>query len=205
MGIFKSHITQMGAYKPPLEGRNPGKHLLLDFNERTLPVSHHIKQALINYIQDDCLQLYPSYGDVTEKIAHYCEVNESEIMITNGSDQGIDLIIRGTCREGDEIIIPAPTFAMYHQCAKIENLKIIEPAYSKLAGFPLQAVLNAITDNTRLIVIANPNNPSGTGIDKKDILAIAQTAPIQPFLLTNVTSNTPEQLWLMPLIPVQIY
>ncbi len=177
MSVFKSHIVQMGAYKPPLEGRDPHKHLLLDFNERTLPVGHHVKQALIDFIRADRLQMYPSYGDVTNKIAQYCRVDESQIMITNGSDQGIDLIIRSVCSAGDEAIIPAPSFAMYLQCANIENLNIIEPQYTREAGFPKQDVLNAISAKTRLIVIANPNNPSGTLVKRSDILDIAQAAP----------------------------
>ena len=177
MSIFKSHITQMAAYKPPLEGRDPNQYLLLDFNERTLPVSANIKRALIEYIQEDRLQMYPSYGQVTKKIADYCKINDSQLMITNGSDQGIDLIIRSACREGDEIIIPAPSFAMYLQCAQIENLNIIEPVYTRESGFPKQKILSAITDRTRLIVISNPNNPSGTIAPRNDILAIAQAAP----------------------------
>lgn len=177
MSIFKSHITRMSAYTPPLEGRDPHKYLLLDFNERTLPVSNHVKQALISYINDDRLQMYPSYGDLTRRIASYVGVSESEVMITNGSDQGIDIIIRAACTEDDEIIIPGPTFAMYHQCANIEKLKIIEPAYTLEEGFPINDVLNSITSRTRLIVIANPNNPSGTIINPEDILTIASAAP----------------------------
>lgn len=177
MSIFKSHIAQMGAYKPPLEGRDNHKHLLLDFNERTLPVSPAVKQAMIDYINDDQLQVYPSYGDITDTIASYCNVPSGQVMITNGSDQGIDLIIRASSREGDEAIIPGPSFAMYHQCAKVENLTIIEPTYTKEGGFPKQAVLNSISDKTRLIVLANPNNPCGTPIAREDILEIAAAAP----------------------------
>ncbi|WP_257266640.1 histidinol-phosphate transaminase [Endozoicomonas sp. ONNA2] len=177
MSIFKSHITRMSAYSPPLEGRDPHQHLLLDFNERTLPVSEQVKQALINYINDDRLQVYPSYGDLTGKIANYAGVNEPRVMITNGSDQGIDIIIRAACTEGDEIIIPAPTFAMYYQCANIEKLHIIEPDYTRETGFPVNAVLDAITAKTRLIVLANPNNPTGTQVQREDILTIARAAP----------------------------
>ena len=177
MSIFKSHISQMGAYKPPLEGRDNHQHLLLDFNERVLPVSPAVKQALIDFINDDQLQVYPAYGDITQKIADYCGVKPDQVMTTNGSDQGIDLIIRSACREGDEAIIPGPTFAMYHQCAKIENLNIIEPAYSRENGFPKQAVMDAITNKTRLIVLANPNNPCGTPIARNDILDIVKAAP----------------------------
>ncbi|MGB0360173.1 MAG: pyridoxal phosphate-dependent aminotransferase [Endozoicomonas sp.] len=167
----------MSAYAPPLEGRNPHKHLLLDFNERTLPVSSHVKQALIDFIQNDRIQVYPAYGSLNEKIANYAKVNSEQVMITNGSDQGIDIIIRAACSAGDEIIIPSPTFAMYQQCADVENLDIIEPHYTKEDGFPVQAVLDAITLKTGLIVIANPNNPSGTSISPEDITSIASAAP----------------------------
>ena len=177
MSIFKSHIVQMGAYKPPLEGRDNHQHLLLDFNERTLPVAPAVKQALIDYINDDQLQVYPSYGDITRKIANYCGTKSGQVMITNGSDQGIDLIIRSACREGDEAIIPGPTFAMYHQCANVENLNIIAPSYTRKNGFPKQEVLDAISDKTRLIVLANPNNPCGTPVAREDILEITKAAP----------------------------
>ncbi|AMO58519.1 histidinol-phosphate aminotransferase [Endozoicomonas montiporae] len=177
MSIFKSHISQMGAYKPPLEGRDNHQHLLLDFNERVLPVAPAVKQALIDFINDDQLQVYPAYGNITQKIADYCGVKSEQVMITNGSDQGIDLIIRSACQEGDEAIIPGPTFAMYHQCAKVENLNIIEPTYSRENGFPKQAVIDAITNKTRLIVLANPNNPCGTPVARETILEIAKAAP----------------------------
>ena len=183
MSVIKSHITAMNAYKPPLEGRDPHEHLLLDFNERTLPVSPAVKQAMIDYIQADRLQCYPAYGNITDLIAEYCHVSPQQLMITNGSDQGIELIIRSSCREGDEVIIPGPSFAMYHQVAKVENLNIIEPSYTKESGFPKQDVLAAITDKTRVIVIANPNNPSGTVIPRQDILDIAQAAPNAAILI----------------------
>lgn len=177
MSVIKSHIVTMSAYTPPLEGRDPKKHLLLDFNERTLPVSKAVEQALVDYIRDGRLQQYPSYGDVVEQIAKYAGVEAGQVMITNGSDQGIELVFRSVCREGDEVIIPEPSFAMYRQCAKIENTKIISPAYTREKGFPTKAVLSAITDRTRLIVIANPNNPSGTETARADIVEIVKAAP----------------------------
>ncbi len=177
MTIFKKHIAAMSAYSPPLEGRDSSQHLLLDFNERTLPVSAPIREALIDFINGDRLQMYPSYGDICGVLADYCGVNPGEVMITNGSDQGIELIFRSICREGDEVIIPAPSFAMYKQCAGVENLKVVEPQYRRDSGYPLQEVLDAITDKTRLVVVSNPNNPCGTLVDSADILKIAKAAP----------------------------
>lgn len=177
MSIFKKHIDSIGAYKPPLDGRDPHRFTLLDFNERTVPLSAAVQEALVDYIRAGRLQVYPAYGDIVEVIADYCRVQPEQLMITNGSDQGIDLIIRSACREGDEAIIPGPGFAMYSQCAKIENLVIHEPSYSREHGFPTEAVLAAISGKTRVICIANPNNPSGTVVRREDIIRIAKAAP----------------------------
>ncbi|WP_461535801.1 pyridoxal phosphate-dependent aminotransferase [Spongorhabdus nitratireducens] len=177
MSVCKSRITKMGAYSPPLEGRNADRHLLLDFNERTIPVSPKVRQALIDYIQTDHLQTYPAYGDLSQRIAEYAGVPSEQLMITNGSDQGIDLIIRATCNVGDEVIIPSPSFAMYNQIAQVEGAKIIEPEFTETGGFPVEGVLAAVTPATRLIVISNPNNPTGTLVSEADIVRIAQAAP----------------------------
>jgi len=177
MAIFKQHLYDIGAYKPPLEGRDPKQFLLLDFNERTLPIDAPVREALVNYINDGRIQMYPSYGDTVEKIAHYAGVSAAQLMITNGSDQGIDLVFRAACQEGDEAIIPGPTFAMYLQCAKVEKLTIHSPFYTREKGYPLTEVLQLINENTRIVVVANPNNPSGTLVSRDDIITLAKAAP----------------------------
>jgi len=177
MSVIKNHIVALSAYKPPLEGRSPRAFTLLDFNERTIPVSEHIKQALHDYIDSDGLQMYPAYGDIVERLAVYAGVMPEQLMITNGSDQGIDLLFRAVAYPGAEAIIPGPSFAMYHQCAKVEAMAIIEPLYSREAGYPLAEVLAAITSSTRIIVVSNPNNPCGTAVSVEDVEKIAESAP----------------------------
>lgn len=183
MSVLKPHIAKIGAYKPPLEGRDPHSHLLLDFNERTLPVAAEVQQALLGYISAGRIQMYPAYGDICERIAEYCQVPAEQLMITNGSDQGIELIFRSVCSAGDEAIIPGPSFAMYSQCAKIEDLVIREPQYTLEGGFPTEEVLASINQKTKIVCIANPNNPSGTVVAKEDIVRIAKAAPNAAILL----------------------
>ena len=162
MSLLKSHLNAMSPYSPPLEGRGEGGHLLLDFNERTLPVGKDIEQALVDFIQSGKLQMYPSYGNVVERIANYAQVNPEQLMITNGSDQGIDLVFRAACSSGDEVIIPEPSFPMYSQVALVENCKVLSPVYDINGGYPLDEVLSLISEQTKVIVVSNPNNPSGT-------------------------------------------
>lgn len=167
----------MDTYAPPLEGRSVNQHLLLDFNERTLPVSETVVNALCDYIRSGQLQRYPSYGNVVEKLATYTGAQADQIMITNGSDQGIDLAIRAALSPGDEAIIPVPSFAMYKQCAEVEKAKIIAPYYEKDEGYPTGEVLSAISSKTKLIVIALPNNPCGSDAPIDDIETILRAAP----------------------------
>lgn len=177
MTLFKEHLYAMAAYTPPLEGRSVEKHLLLDFNERTLPISDSVVNALCDYIQSGQIQRYPAYGDITEKLAVYTDMQSDQLMITNGSDQGIDLVIRSALSAGDQAIIPGPTFAMYEQCARVENAEIFSPFYDRDKGYPTAEVLSAIDAKTRLIVIALPNNPCGTVVSSEDIELILKAAP----------------------------
>ncbi len=177
MSLFKEHLYQMAAYTPPLEGRSVEKHLLLDFNERTLPVSNEVVEALCDYIRSGQLQKYPSYGDIVDELARYVGVQSGQLMITNGSDQGIDLVIRAAVSEGDRAIIPAPSFAMYRQCAEVENAEIIAPEYDRKMGYPTGEVLAEISTNTRLIVVAQPNNPCGTAVSREDLEMLLRAAP----------------------------
>lgn len=177
MSIFKKHIDAMSAYLPPLEGRDPSRFTLLDFNERTVPVAEPIVRDIADWVSAGRMQMYPSYGNVSEKIAGYCGVDAANVMMTNGSDQGIDLIFRASCGAGSEVIIPEPTFPIYGQSAAIEGARIHAPVYSLAQGYPLVEVLSLINPSTRVIVVANPNNPSGTSVSREDIVSLAEAAP----------------------------
>lgn len=167
----------MKPYKPPLDGRSTYDGMLLDFNERAIPPQNKVVQALEKFAKNQKLQVYPEYFDLEKKIAGYACVNANQVMITNGSDQGIDIIFRTFTEKGDKVIIPSPSFAMFFQCAQIIGNEIVSPLYKKDdLSFPFDEVLEAIDEHTKLIVICNPNNPTGTAISVTDIEKIASGA-----------------------------
>lgn len=177
MSCIKDHIRTLAPYQPPLAGRGQKGQTLLDFNERTLPPPKEIAEALKEYIDGGHMQRYPSYGDLQEVIAAYAGVPPEQCLFTNGSDQGIDLVVRCCCEKGTEVVIPAPTFPMYDQAAQSEGLVIRRPSFTREGGFPLKEALAAVGPNTSLIVLSNPNNPTGTNIPREDILKIARECP----------------------------
>ncbi len=167
---IKDRIKKMGHYKPPLEGRGSKDYLLLDFNERTTPASLKVKEALRKFVDLDRLQVYPEYGDLEAKIAEYAGVKADEAMVTNGGDQGIDLVCRAYLGEGDKVIIPFPAFAMHYQSAGIQGAEILEPRYNEQGELPLAEIINLIEDpKVKLIILCNPNNPLGSAISIEDI------------------------------------
>ncbi|MDO8639439.1 MAG: histidinol-phosphate transaminase [bacterium] len=160
--MIKERIRKMSRYKPPIEGRSGKDYVLLDFNEKTTPSSPKVKTALRKFIDLDRLQVYPSYDDLEEKIARYAKVKPGQAMITNGGDQGIDVVFRAFLDAGDKVIIPFPEFAMHYQSAGIQGAEILEPKYKEEGLLPLEEILDLMNDEkVKLVIFSNPNNPTG--------------------------------------------
>lgn len=170
------NVQKMKWYSPPIEGRRNYKGRLLDFNERSIPVSKKVLKALGEYLSGNQIQLYPEYDNLHLKVANYAGVDKDQVMITNGSDQGMDLLFRTFTEKGDRVVIPSPSFAMFYQCAQVVGNKIITPSYKEDGSFPTQKVLSSIKKGVKLVVICNPNNPTGTAVELFDIEKIARKA-----------------------------
>ena len=171
----------MSAYSPPLEGRDPQRTLLLDFNERVIPPGRRVTDAIIEYLNSDRLNLYPSYGTITEPLARYAGVEPAQVMITNGSDHGIEIIFRAICSAGETAIIVEPSFDIYRQIAGVEGLKIASLSYTDDYRFPTAGVIEALNSSSgpavKIVVIPNPNNPTGTSVPPAEIAEILRAGP----------------------------
>lgn len=169
-------IQAMKAYKPPIDGRSTYKGLLLNFNERTKQPTATLK-AIKQHLDNFRPQLYPEYFDLTGIIAKYAGVNSTEVMITNGTDQAIDIIFRTFTDVNDKVVIPEPSFAMFRQAASLSGNRIVNPLYGKNnLSFPTQELLGSVENTVKLIVICNPNNPTGTSVSVSEIEQIAKRA-----------------------------
>jgi len=178
MSLAKTYIQRMSPYSPPLGGRTDFKGTLLDFNERTTPVSERVRKAMLDYVATARFNVYPFYSDFTARLAEYAGVSEDQLMLTNGADQGIELVFRTFTGEGDKVIIPGPSFAMFTQCAQAMGNEILMPPYRvEDMSYPLEEVIGLVDENVRLMVVCNPNNPSGTLLDLKGIEKLLQAAP----------------------------
>ncbi len=175
-------ISRMGFYDPPLEERGNGQ-LLLDFNESTLPPPRGVIATLVRYLEEAGTHQYPSYAPLIGKLSRYAGVDEEQIILTNGSDQAIDVILRALLEPGDEMIFARPGFAMFPQVADTLGVRLVSPSYREDMSFPYEEILAAVTPKTRLIALIDPNNPTGTAIGSERIGDIVQRFPDIPVLV----------------------
>jgi histidinol-phosphate aminotransferase len=168
-------VQAMAPYSPPTAGRI-GK-LRLDFNENTVGCSPRVVAALGEALDAGRLSVYPEYGEAKETVARFFHVQPSEFLFTNGTDEAIQVFVNTYVDAGQEVLLLRPSYAMYRFYCQVAGAKIREVAYP-MPGmeFPLQKALDAITPETRAVILANPNNPTGTGISLLSIERILRRA-----------------------------
>ena len=165
----------MAPYVPPTGGRL-GK-LRLDFNENTVGCSPKVIEFLRNQLDREQLAVYPDYDAARPKLASHFGVDTNELLLTNGTDEAIQVFINTYVDDNQRVLILRPSYAMYRFYAELAGAAIAEVDYipPKLA-FPKEALLEALTPETKAVIISNPNNPTGVGADRETIEQILQHA-----------------------------
>ncbi len=93
-------------------------------------------------------------------------VASDQLLLTRGSDDGIDLLVRAFCRAGtDAILVQPPTFGMYATSAHIQDAEVISVALAADFVLDVGAVLAALTPAVKLVFVCAPNNPTGQGVE----------------------------------------
>ena len=165
-------VRKIPQYHPPLAGR---EGLRLDFNENTVGCSPRVLERLRQLGPED-LARYPERAAVEAQVADYLGVAASETLLTNGVDEAIHLLCQTYIEPGDEALIVVPTYSMYRIYMTAAGGQIISVAAGKDFQFPARDLQQQITQRTRLIAIANPNNPTGTVATREELLQIAGAA-----------------------------
>ncbi len=196
----RESVKRMRPYVPPTGGRN--EMLRLDFNENTVGCSPRVTEFLRKSINGEIIATYPDYDGARRSLAAFFGVGESEMLLTNGTDEAIQVLINTFVEPGDEVIVLTPSYAMYRFYAEVAGAHLVEIAYreetsvdgqgtlrerqetrdKRLFGlssflFPLSSILSAITSRTKAILLANPNNPTGTAIPCPDLEVVLGAAP----------------------------
>ena len=146
----------------------------LDANENPYGCSPAVSKALASY---DEYNIYPDDGQTKLKklLAGYCGVDEKYIVAGGGSNQLIDLILRLFLNRDEEVINCVPTFGIYKFSTDLCGGKLIEIPRNDNFDIDVSAVQASVTDRTKVIFLANPNNPTGNILSGADIRKVLDT------------------------------
>lgn len=172
---------------------DPGEGLRLHLNENTQGCSPRVAEA-VRGIGAEGLALYPDYKPAVLETAAHLGVDPDWLVLTNGLDEGILLACIGylaprtpaslvelgappIAPSGQpEAIVVVPAFESYAISAKAMGARVVAIPSGPDFAFPLEAVLKAVTPNTRLIFVNTPHNPSGVPIPRESIRRVAERA-----------------------------
>ena len=179
--IVPKHIQQIPGYKSEnpaeeIERELGVKVVQLGMNENPLGPSPKAVVAARAYLEN--VAPYPDDSGyyLRQKVAGHYEMSMDELIISSGSSEILAMAYHAVLVPDAEVLTAEASFVVYYQLADMLNMRIVR-APMKEYGFDLDAMARRITPQTRLIVIANPNNPTGTIVRRKELDTFIKNVP----------------------------
>ena len=135
--------------------------LRYDMNENPEGLPKDFVDSVLKEITPEFLAIYPEPDRFLRKYADFVGVKFENLMCTNGSDMAIRYLLETFGEVGKEVVTVAPSFEMYWVNCNILGYKHVPVAYESDLTIKVEEIVSAITENTRIVVLLNPNNPVG--------------------------------------------
>ena len=170
-------MTSLNFRKINIEAYKPGRSILkkkkkvikLSANESALGMSSKVLKVLKN--KNYKISKYPDSKaiDLRKSISSKFKCDFNKIICGSGSDEVIQMICQLFLKSGDEVIVPQYSFLMYRIYASIVGAKVV---FSKEKKFRVSVknIIKKVNKKTKIVFIANPNNPTGTYLEKKELI-----------------------------------
>ena len=180
----KPWIAAIHAYKPGKAKAADGRELVkLSANENPLGCSPMALEALAQ-THDPARYPDPGATALRDAIGKQHGIDPARIVCGTGSDELLNLAVQGFAGPGDEVLFPRYSFAVYPIAARRCGAEPVE-APDKDYGTDVAALLAAVTDRTRVVFVANPNNPTGTCIPAAELAALHAGLPRDVVLVVD--------------------
>lgn len=147
--------------------------LRLDMNENVIGLPKDFIKGIFSEIDADFLSSYPQYHRLEARIARYNSLAPGNICLSNGSDAAIKYIFDAYIYPKDRVLLTDPTFAMYPVYCKISAALPIEVEYNDFS-FPFERFYSLLSPKLKLVVLVNPHNPTGTLLEKTQLMKIIE-------------------------------
>jgi histidinol-phosphate aminotransferase len=170
----KPHLRDV--YRTPLERIDRTKFLRLDKNEAIDGIPDAVLQEIMSELTPDFVSTYPPVYRLYESLSKYLSIGEDHLLLTAGSDAAIKAAFEVFVEPKDEVVCPDPTYAMYPVYCKLFRAELKTVPYGHDLLLPIERMLTQITPRTKLIILANPNSPTGTVVGREDIIRILRKA-----------------------------
>ncbi len=167
--LVRPDILALTAYSSARK-ESKGGRVWLDANEN--PQTPSAAKPLLNRYPE------PQPADLVAQLAALYSVAPAQVLVTRGSDEGIDLLLRTFCRAGqDAILITPPTYGMYVVAAGIQGARTVTIPLIREKNFALDAdaVLKAVTPDVKLVFLCSPNNPTGGLLDRTAVMSLVKS------------------------------
>ncbi len=180
---YEEHLSKL--YRPSLGPNDRSDYVCLDKNEPPFSAFGSLEEALTD-VDMRQLRAYPELYDLYVQLAGFVGVKPDNLLITQGSEQALRLIFDVYLSAGDEVVYLKPSFAMYDVFAYLNMATIVHVAIGDDLRSSLDSILSAITKATKLFVVANPHNFTGSVLTWSEIRRIAEhTARMQTVFLID--------------------
>lgn len=170
----RAAVGKMRAYHPPLEGRT--EKLRMDFNENPIGCSPAVRRALAK-LTAATISAYPEQETVRGKVAKHFGVDASELLLANGTDEALSLVVNTFVEPLDTVLLVEPTYAMYRFYSELAGARILAPRYDARMQFPWKDVLAGLRKTPRVLFLANPNSPIGSILSHRELRRLLKAAP----------------------------
>lgn len=150
--------------------------LRLDKNENCAGWPKRVMDGMLAGVSRHFLTAYPEPYTLYEKIAKWHGITTDRLMVTAGSEMAIRYLFEAYLEPGDELVSLEPSFAMFDVYAQLCGAKFVPVRFDRSFRVAPDDILKRITGRTKIVAIANPNNPTGTVIPERDLIAIVKKA-----------------------------
>lgn len=173
--LVRNNIQGLQPYEP----HDFDNVIKLDANENPYPFPQEVKEKIYQEFNQIDMNRYPDPQSLRlrEAIAKYTDLAKEEIIVGNGGDEVLQMLMLAFTGEGDEVLIAPPTFAVYKIAAAIAGAKTVEVPLNEDYSIDLEALLARVEqEKTKVTVLCTPNNPTGNLVSNEIVEAVCQRA-----------------------------
>jgi len=182
--VVRPAVRRMHGYVPGEQPRELDRYIKINSNENPYPPSPHVMRALQRAVGDDSsraapsrqLRIYPSPSaeDVRRKAAEVYGLEPDQVLVGNGSDDLLTMLMRTCIDPGDRVAYPVPTYSLYDILVAMQDGRAVHVPWPEDFSLPLRALVES---RAKLVFVANPNAPFGNFTPLEQLEELARQTP----------------------------